>query len=197
MAAPVRAPRRILAIRLAASCGSTNAGGEDFGYFAPGKAGSNPAFGVTYRGSGLARAVASRAPIPPRGGLCVGVTESRYRLFPSVLLPMPGIGKAVVKMPVTSWVRRYGAERVRAPHAERRPPARAATASTVPRRSFHDPWRRSLLLRLINERSRVRHPSGAPCAGSSAVERFPAGSENCRSGSQPSPVPGSRSLRRW
>jgi hypothetical protein len=25
-------------------CGSTDAGGEDFGYFAPGKAGSNPAF---------------------------------------------------------------------------------------------------------------------------------------------------------
>jgi hypothetical protein len=36
--------------------------------------------------------------------------------------------------------RRYGAERVRAPHAERRSPARAATASPVPRQPSHDPW---------------------------------------------------------
>jgi len=34
-------------------------------------------------------------------------------------LPLHRIGKAVVKMSVTS-VRRYGAERVRTPHAERR-----------------------------------------------------------------------------
>jgi hypothetical protein len=55
-------------IWFAASRGSTDAGGEDFGYFALGKAGSNPAFDVTHRGSGLAKA--ARAPgsgFPARG----------------------------------------------------------------------------------------------------------------------------------
>jgi len=32
-----------------------------------GKAGSNPALGVTYRGSGPAKAVESRAPVLPKG----------------------------------------------------------------------------------------------------------------------------------
>src|SRR5262249_40677786 len=52
-----------------------HAGGEEIGYFAQGEAGSNPAFDATYRGGGLARAVASRVPVLPRGRACVGVNE--------------------------------------------------------------------------------------------------------------------------
>jgi len=94
-----RAPRQYSFCNLVCRvCGLMNAGGEDVGYFAPGKAGSNPASDVTYRGSGLARAVASRAPVLPQGRACVDITESRLRPFPSVM--------AVVKMPVTSVERR-------------------------------------------------------------------------------------------
>lgn len=55
-----------------------HAGGEEIGYFAPGKAGSNPAFGVTYRGSGLARAVASRVPVLSQERTCVAIIENRF-----------------------------------------------------------------------------------------------------------------------
>jgi hypothetical protein len=70
-----------------------------------GKAGSNPAFDVTYRGSGPARAVASRVPVLLPGRTCVDVIDSQYRLFPSIC-DFPGaamrLGKAVAKMSVTS-----------------------------------------------------------------------------------------------
>src|SRR3569832_145084 len=74
-----------------------------------GNAGSNPAFDVTYRGSGLARAVASRAPVLPQGRACGGVTDTDFaRSQRSFLLPCAAlrIGKAVVKMSVTSVERR-------------------------------------------------------------------------------------------
>ena len=64
----------------------TNAGGEDVGYFAPGKAGSTPAFGSRtverpWQRTARATAQVSR---PMRTGACVDATESRYRPFPSV-----------------------------------------------------------------------------------------------------------------
>jgi hypothetical protein len=49
IAARFRAPHRFC-IWFAACCGSTDAGGEDFGYFALETAGSNPACDVTHRG---------------------------------------------------------------------------------------------------------------------------------------------------
>ena len=85
--APLRAPRQnlFLNFEFAASCGSTNAGGEDFLILRTmGKAGSNPAFDVTYRGSGLARAVPPRVPVLLPRSTCVGIIDNRYRQFPSV-----------------------------------------------------------------------------------------------------------------
>src|SRR5215470_12966573 len=75
-----------------------------------GKAGSNPAFDVTYRGSRLARAVASRAPVLPRGSAWVGVIETEIACSPACLFDCRSaamrFGMAVVKMPVTSVERR-------------------------------------------------------------------------------------------
>jgi hypothetical protein len=113
------------------------------------KAGSNPAFDVTYRGSGLARAVASRVTVLPPGRACVDVIDNRFRLFPSVPFDCAAmrLGEAVVKMSVTS-VRAPSASAVRRSRGSN-PAGRnavaqslffgAATAATVPRQPLHDP----------------------------------------------------------
>ena len=64
-AARFRAPRQNLFVRdlVCRISRLTDAGGEDFGYFAPGKAGSNPAFGVTYRGGSPGGPLKSRAAV--------------------------------------------------------------------------------------------------------------------------------------
>jgi hypothetical protein len=71
-----------------------------------GKAGSNPAFDVTYRGSGLAKAVASRVPVLPLGSAGVDVIETEIACSPACLLDCWSaamrLGTAVAKMSVTS-----------------------------------------------------------------------------------------------
>ena len=98
---------RISVTRFAAGDrGSTDAGGEDVGYFSTRHSGYASRLWHTHRDAASEK-VRTRpgAGLVRKDGDCVVVTESRYRPFPSV--PINGrcesIGLAVVKMPVTSW----------------------------------------------------------------------------------------------
>jgi hypothetical protein len=79
-----------------------NAGGEDFGYFAPGKERVRipPLTHALWRCPGKG-CHAPQHRFSERS-TCVAVTERRYRLFPSVLCRRASLGTAVVKMSVTS-----------------------------------------------------------------------------------------------
>jgi hypothetical protein len=122
--------------------GSTNAGGEDVGYFvSPGKVGSNPAFDartveVPLRGDAARHSadVSKEAPVLPSLTPISPVPQRTiYR--------RASFGMAVVKMSVTSYGK---GTRVPSGFDSRTPkggsPERAATASPVPRHINHGPW---------------------------------------------------------
>lgn len=138
------APRRNFQNGLPHRSGSTNAGGEDIGYFAPPeRAGSNPAFDA--RTGDAASQRSARAPaqlLARKARRCVVVTDTDIARSPAYLINgrRRYAGQAVVKMSVTSVdapSRSRGSEsRVRVPPAAMPWQSMllgAATASTVPR----------------------------------------------------------------
>jgi len=117
-----------------ASRGSTDAGGEDVGYFAPWKERVRipPVTHAPWRSPCKGRR-APRLRFFPQGSAGVDVTATELACSPAY--PINGrcshIGRAVVKMPVTSD--RAGSIPA---HVQGRSPARAATASLVPRQPY-------------------------------------------------------------
>lgn len=123
-------------------CGSTDAGGEDVGYFAPlERAGSNPACDTR---TGMRPGKGPRA--APRS-----LSSARRAAVLSSLTPISPVPQRTYRRPAQlRWSgggeddcyfvgRRYGAERVRGRTPKGGSPARAATASLVPRRPLPRP----------------------------------------------------------
>jgi hypothetical protein len=144
------AARQFVLFLLAALSGSTNAGGEDFGYFST-KCGDEPP-SIDRTVESVRRTGASRAAVRLRPNLRFDCRTPISRVPQRAFFRLPKrspmrFGTAVVKMSVTS---------VRAPSAPRTEVAGskpagsnavaqsmlfgAATASPVPRQPFHDPW---------------------------------------------------------
>jgi hypothetical protein len=83
-------PARAHFVRLAGMTIAKNAGGEDFGYFAPGKAGSNPAFDHTCRGVSLARGGVTRVRSPRKRGFAGALDETDFARSPAPSLSQNG-----------------------------------------------------------------------------------------------------------
>ena len=185
-----------------------------------GKAGSNPAFDATYRGSGLARAVASRVRFfcqeaPALMSLTTDIACSPACFFrvpkaPSLLHAGEGregaFGKAAVKMSVTSGesaapLLRFGGRGF----VYRRPKCRSSVNCSAERQQRHLFAANQFTIRgedrcyfVCKTRGRgfeSRPAFHAPVAQWS--ERCQAGRVTCGPASQQSPVPGSCPSCRW
>jgi len=136
-AAQLRRDKRLFCYPVSrASRGSTDAGGEDVGYFAPmERAGSNPAFDSRTVEVALQGPPRATAPVSSRKDASELMSLTPRSPVPqrALRLSMHRIGRAVAKMSVTSE-RRSGAERVRGPCARKGENSIASsppTASTV------------------------------------------------------------------
>jgi hypothetical protein len=88
--AVLSAAQEFICIWFAASCGSTKPGGEDFGYFSPEKAGSNPACDartVERPGEGYARAMGAGS--AARQQLAQAITDADIACSPACCFQLP------------------------------------------------------------------------------------------------------------
>ncbi len=174
-------------------CGSTDAGGEDVGYFAQlERAGSNPAFDTrTGMRPGKGPHAARRSFSPARRGAAL-----------SSLTPISPVPQRTYQWPASMRrsgggedvcyfaVRHFGAERVRGPHAERRFARKGSNSIACSPPTLSTPRGEDRCYIVSHTRGRGFESRPVSCAPvAQRIERYPAGLG--LPGSQQSPVPGS------